>query len=823
MNSSISIKKKVFAQSQIKNVNTETAKKKIKLGQIFSLKIHALGPKKMGLVEFQNGLTILVPNAQLGDLVKVKLEKILNSRKSSHSQKQVILGSLVQVIQKGKGDLPKDLFIGKTINLTITRKGPKNSGLGFFSNDFPIIVPNIESDSLSENTDVIITKLKSTYAFAKVKPLNSAPATKKSMNGQYSQLVLPLNPLNFGNFFALKFNGNYLFVQKSLGIKGGDEVLVKIHHFPHFSVGKVIKVGSSQNQKVKYLTQKMIQNSMHYGERVIKCNANMRSYLWLRKKGKNSQKPLLKRGRHILNLFKTYKSLKKSLLQLSKYAATGHSFLLVGTKKSASSLIARTAVLSQTAFFVNNRWLGGMLTNWKTILKSLSQMKPILKEKQKVTQNLLFSRQKIKDRLLSKVNVLRKKSRVFLNKGKGVLKELQQNPHRFIEKNEFILKQKNIVLIQNKNYIEKYSVLSIKEQNLLILLNSLKSHFQSLLKQKTYLKNQILSTFQEMNEMKQLFLIGEKIAQFQNSVLASGKTLWSVPYSIINTFDGKSLPNPSGDILNQMISIYVKKSNFVFNGNESKSPMEPVILSKLLEKFSIYLPFMKKYLVLNYQRLNKLETSFQLINKNLELVKTQIETIQRKALDYKTGLEILKSKLFLQQKYLKAFKIKLMKYSSEQRLLKFLPKLRNLPTTKTKMYQRVELLMKKFVDPKMSYVIDQIYDQKFQYTSKKMAAARKQKWQRLEKYFGGVTQMAKMSLKHNNLVAVIIGQQEEMNAVRECKKLGIKMFTVVDTNCNPQFSDYIIPANDDSSTSIEYILGQMLTYIRLAQKLKRKI
>ena len=115
----------------------------------------------------------------------------------------------------------------------------------------------------------------------------------------------------------------------------------------------------------------------------------------------------------MINLFKTYKSLRKALLQLSKYAANGQTFLFVGTKKSASSLIARTAVLSKTSFFVNSRWLGGMLTNWKTILKSISQIKPILKEKQKVIQNLLLSRQRIKDRLLSKVNSLRKKSKKF--------------------------------------------------------------------------------------------------------------------------------------------------------------------------------------------------------------------------------------------------------------------------------------------------------------------------------------------------------------------------------------------------------------------------
>lgn len=140
------------------------------------------------------------------------------------------------------------------------------------------------------------------------------------------------------------------------------------------------------------------------------------------------------------------------------------------------------------------------------------------------------------------------------------------------------------------------------------------------------------------------------------------------------------------------------------------------------------------------------------------------------------------------------------------------------------MLETVEFLMKRFVDPKMTYSMEQIYNDKLKFTSKKLAATRKQKWQRLEKYFGGITKMAKMKTKQiQNNIVILVGQQEEMNAVRECRKLGMKLFTVVDTNCNPLLSDYIIPANDDSRNSIKFILGEMLTYIRLGQKLRKKI
>jgi small subunit ribosomal protein S2 len=886
-----------------KIVNTRTPK--VKLGDTFTLKINALGPKKMGLVELNNGLTVLVPNANLGDLVKVKLEKIL-ATKNNQTSKIMILGTLVQLIQKSSKPA-QNFEVGQIVTVTIKRKGPKNTGLGNIvndPNDFPIIVPNVKT---GESVQVKITKMKSNYAFGvsleKSSPLinESFQKTKAFLTSletsdkkkKLYHVVLPLTACNYSSFFAFKLNGNLLFVKKNLGVELGDHVLIKLLRIREkFSIAQVVKIlqktssspiwtdsmqtsdrdfgGSNQNllvfnkknlsfsllsgfarkqekyqkmaktkkeqqKKVKTILKKMISSSMHYGERAIRCNANMRSYIWLRKKGKNKNRPLLKRGRHIINLFKTYKSLKKALLQLSKYAANGQTFLFVGTKKSASSLIARTAVLSQTSFFVNSRWLGGMLTNWKTILKSISQIKPILKEKQKVIQNLLVSRQRIKDRLLNKVNILRKKSRKLMVKGKKLIFQLQQNPNSFVETNQQILKQKNLILLQNKNYIAKYSAMSMKEQKILLIMNSLKSNLNYFQLQKRYLKNQILNAKKELSEFKQLFLIGQELAKLKNSILDSGKTVWSISYEKLNQFNlsgvsnnNKFVPNPSVDILNQIISIYYKKLNFnnVFNTNESKSTasIQPVILSKLLDKFLAYLPFMKKYLILSYTRLTKKEKTLHQLNDYLEQIVQNYKTFQSKAFIYKSFLETLKGKLLVQQKVLRSLKFKLRVMSSEQRLLKFLPKLRYLPTTKAKMYQRVELLMKKFVDPKMSYVIDQIYDQKLKATSKKMAAARKQKWQRLEKYFGGVTQMSKMNTKQiSNNVAIIIGQQEEMNAVRECQKLGIKMFTVVDTNCNPQFSDHIIPANDDSGTSMEYVLGQMLTYIRLAQKLKRKI
>ena len=131
--------------------------------------------------------------------------------------------------------------------------------------------------------------------------------------------------------------------------------------------------------------------------------------------------------------------------------------------------------------------------------------------------------------------------------------------------------------------------------------------------------------------------------------------------------------------------------------------------------------------------------------------------------------------------------------------------------------------MQNIVDPRLKHPVDNIYEHKLLNNPKKVIAARKKKWQRLEKYFGGIANMTKMSQSQiSKNIAIVIGQREEMNAVRECKKLGIKMFNIIDTNCNPTLADHVIPANDDSRNSIKFILNKFLVRIRLAQKLRKK-
>lgn len=84
---------------------------------------------------------------------------------------------------------------------------------------------------------------------------------------------------------------------------------------------------------------------------------------------------------------------------------------------------------------------------------------------------------------------------------------------------------------------------------------------------------------------------------------------------------------------------------------------------------------------------------------------------------------------------------------------------------------------------------------------------------RLNKYLGGLKRM-----RSRPDVLIIIDQKREINAVLECRKLGIRSITILDTNGDPSLADLFIPANDDSTTSIRFILEEFLKYIRYGQK-----
>ena len=92
----------------------------------------------------------------------------------------------------------------------------------------------------------------------------------------------------------------------------------------------------------------------------------------------------------------------------------------------------------------------------------------------------------------------------------------------------------------------------------------------------------------------------------------------------------------------------------------------------------------------------------------------------------------------------------------------------------------------------------------FDLLPKKEVAKLKLQIEKLEKFLGGITEMKKMPA-----AMFIVDPRKERIAVAEAKKLGIPIVAIVDTNCDPDEVDYVIPGNDDAIRAVKLIAGAM--------------
>ena len=90
----------------------------------------------------------------------------------------------------------------------------------------------------------------------------------------------------------------------------------------------------------------------------------------------------------------------------------------------------------------------------------------------------------------------------------------------------------------------------------------------------------------------------------------------------------------------------------------------------------------------------------------------------------------------------------------------------------------------------------------FEMLPKKEVIKIRKEYDKLKLYFEGVREMKKMPD-----AMIIVDPKKEINAIREARKLNIPVFGIVDTNCDPDLVDYVIPANDDAVRSIKVVLG----------------
>ena len=103
-------------------------------------------------------------------------------------------------------------------------------------------------------------------------------------------------------------------------------------------------------------------------------------------------------------------------------------------------------------------------------------------------------------------------------------------------------------------------------------------------------------------------------------------------------------------------------------------------------------------------------------------------------------------------------------------------------------------------------------DQVFSLLPKKEASLRRKELDKLRKHLDGVKDMQQLPD-----VAIIVDQKRELTAIRECRKLGIPIISILDTNCDPDLVDIPIPGNDDAVRSIKLILQSLTDSINAGQ------
>jgi len=137
--------------------------------------------------------------------------------------------------------------------------------------------------------------------------------------------------------------------------------------------------------------KQLLEAGVHLGHKTLRWNPKMKKFIF---GSKNSI--------HIIDLVQTLELTNAALIEIHKCISSGGKMLFVSTKKQASDTISALAK-DTSQFYVNHRWLGGMLTNWKTISNSIKRYKKLCedlsKENQGFTKKEILKRGTERDKL----------------------------------------------------------------------------------------------------------------------------------------------------------------------------------------------------------------------------------------------------------------------------------------------------------------------------------------------------------------------------------------------------------------------------------------
>ena len=152
--------------------------------------------------------------------------------------------------------------------------------------------------------------------------------------------------------------------------------------------------------------RQLLESGVHFGHRTERWNPRMKQYIFG-----------ARNGIHIIDLQQTVVLLRRATDFIRNTAAEGKPILFVGTKKQAQDVLVQEASRAGQ-FYVVSRWLGGMLTNWKTVRQSVDKLRDIEKKSEDGTY----------EKLTKKEVLMLERRRGKLERNLGGIKEMGKPP-----------------------------------------------------------------------------------------------------------------------------------------------------------------------------------------------------------------------------------------------------------------------------------------------------------------------------------------------------------------------------------------------------------
>lgn len=159
-------------------------------------------------------------------------------------------------------------------------------------------------------------------------------------------------------------------------------------------VEEAVAVDTIQDQDTEAITMKsLLEAGVHFGHQKRRWNPKMKRYIFTHRN-----------GIHIIDLQKTLNLVEEAAAFLSEVAASGRKILMVGTKKQAQDTIVTEAERSNS-LHISNRWLGGTLTNFKTIQKRIDYLVDLETRRDQGDFAILTKKESLKiDEKINKLN-----------------------------------------------------------------------------------------------------------------------------------------------------------------------------------------------------------------------------------------------------------------------------------------------------------------------------------------------------------------------------------------------------------------------------------